>query len=295
MTGVDGDESGGRRAPGRIRRRRAPEADPFETADAPDRFAAPDGDDAVGGRTTDDDMAERERSDVGPGASASVRGRREPPSEPTDDVAGARRRSPRATEPTSRRGGATVPASYLVIAVLVAAALAVLSVVALVGDEGTDTSPGADGAREAAAAYSTQFLSLDHERIDGWRDDLTAVGTPSFAEEIDAVAGTLGEIAERTQTVWRGQVIDVYIGVVDGPSVSAVVRYDLAVSSDEGSRQLTDHYLRIDLVRGDGQWLIDSVTTLTLAADSGGGSPLVPDPTDDPVTPDSSTPTTSEP
>lgn len=193
-----------------------------------------------------------------------------------------------APETPADRSRRTVPAGAFVVAVMVAAALAILSVFALAsgGDDGDGGSSEQD-LRLAAGRFTEEFLTYDGGDFDAWKDDVLALSTGGFAEEFEEAERGLRVFFEEGARDAVAQVNEVFVGQEDRGAVEVVVVYDRDVSGgeDEGYTE-ADRYLQLSMLRIDGQWLVDNVTDIATASDLG----APPTPTSVPEAPGTSTP-----
>ena len=182
----------------------------------------------------------------------------------------------------------TVPAGALVLAVMVAAALGILAVVALAIDD-DDASPGGgsgelDDVRLAAGRFAERFLTFEDDALDTWRDEVEAMSTAGFAEEVDEVQEGLRRLISEAELDAQAEVTGIFTGEVERGAVDVIVIYDRQLTSASGARDETDRYMQLALLRVDGQWLVDNVIDIATAG-AAGTSPASPAPdTDDSTT-----------
>lgn len=191
--------------------------------------------------------------------------------------------SPEADRPTPTGDGPaaapvrerrTVPVGAFAIAVLVAAALAVLAVYALATDTRSGSGDDDREVRLAAGRFSEQFLTFEHDELDAWKQDVLALSTSGFAEEVEEVESGLRTLIAESELDAVTQVTDIFVGEVDRGAVEVVVVYDRELRGGGEGRRETDRYLQLGMVRIDGDWLVDNVIDIASAADLGGaGAP----------------------
>ncbi len=174
-------------------------------------------------------------------------------------------------EPSARPPRRTVPAGAFVIALMVAMALGVLAVVALTMD-GDDGGERADrDVRLAAGRFTERFLTFEHDALDEWKDDVLALSTGGFAEEVEEVESGLRALIAESELDATTQVTDIFVGEEERGGVEVVVVYDRDLTGGEQERSETDRYLQLALLRIDGQWLVDNVLDIATSGDQGGG------------------------
>lgn len=189
---------------------------------------------------------------------------------------------------SGRRERRTVPVGAFAIAVVVAAALGMLAVAALVSGEGSGGAGGDEReVRLAAGRFSEQFLTFEHDELDAWKQDVLALATGGFAEEVEDVESGLRTLIAEGELDAVTQVTDIFVGEVERGAVEVVVVYDRELRGGGPARSESDRYLQLAMLRIDGQWLVDNV--IDIASTGGTGGPVTPGEAD----PDPSDPPTS--
>ncbi len=197
----------------------------------------------------------------------------EPGTEPDDD---ATDRAP--------RPGRTVPVGAFAVAVIVAVALAGLSVFALASNGGSGDGDADQEVRLAAGRFSERFLTFDHDQLDVWKQDVLALATTGFAEEVEEVESGLRTLIAESELDAITQVTDLFVGEVERGAVEVVVVYDRELRGGGPGRSESDRYLQLTMLRIDDEWLVDNVTDIASATGAEGS-----------VAPADTSPTTSEP
>jgi len=172
-------------------------------------------------------------------------------------------------EPASRRRR-TVPAGAFVVAVMVAVALGILAVVALASDETGGAGSDDQEVRLAAGRFAERFLTFEHDALDEWEQQVLALSTRGFAEEVEDVESSLRTLIAEGELDATTQVTDVFVGQEERGAVSVVVVYDRTVTGADVDRTESDRYAQLALVRIDGEWLVDNVIDIASASDLGG-------------------------
>lgn len=166
----------------------------------------------------------------------------------------------------------TVPVGAFLVAVLVAGALAVLAAFALAASDGS--GDGADQeVRLAAGRFAERFLTFDHDELDAWQEDVLALSTTGFAEEVEEVEAGLRTLIADSELDAVTQVTDIFIGQIERGSVEVVVVYDRELRGGGPGRTESDRYMQLAMVRIDGDWLVDNVVDLASGGDVGGTPP----------------------
>jgi hypothetical protein len=166
--------------------------------------------------------------------------------------------------PTPARASRTVPAGAFVLAVMVAAALAVLAVVALANGGGSGDRSDRD-VRLAAGRFAEQFLTFEHDALDGWKSDVLALSTRGFAQEVEEVESGLRQLIADSELDATTQVTEIFVGEQERGAVEVVVIYDRRLRTGSGERTETDRYLQLGMIRVDGTWLVDNVIDIASA------------------------------
>ncbi len=181
--------------------------------------------------------------------------------------------------PSVRR---TVPVGAFAVAVIVAVALAGLAVFASASAGGSDA--GDREVRLAAGRFSERFLTFDHDELDVWKQDVLALSTGGFAEEVEEVESGLRTLIAESELDAVTQVTDLFVGDVERGAVEVVVVYDRELRGGGPGRSESDRYLQLAMLRIDGEWLVDNVTDIASATGAEGS-----------VAPADTSSTTSEP
>lgn len=167
----------------------------------------------------------------------------------------------------------TVPVGAFVIAVLVAGALAVLAAFALAASDRSGDAGDDHEVRLAAGRFAERFLTFDHDGLDAWQEDVLALSTSGFAEEVEEVEAGLRTLIADSELDAVTQVTDIFVGQVERGAVEAVVVYDRELRGGGPGRTESDRYMQLALVRIDGDWLVDNVVDLASAGGADGPAP----------------------
>lgn len=179
----------------------------------------------------------------------------EPPAPDADTVA-PRRRFPLAA----------------VLAVLFAAAAVLLAFVATsLKSELDDERADRRAVAGVAGSFSEAILTFDGDDLEATKERVLGLSTGGFAEEFEASFAGLAELVQTASSSARATVDDVFVGDIDGGQATAITVVDLAADGPAGPRTVADTYLRLSLVRVDGDWKVDGVTSLNFAQASAGG------------------------
>lgn len=176
--------------------------------------------------------------------------------------------------PTRRRTGrALVVVLALVALGAVTAALALWTSRADLQDD-VDRR---DEVASVAGRFAEALLSYDHEDLDASRREVRDLATSEFADEyVDAFDAGLGGQIESLEATSSATIREVFVSSSTGDTARAVVIADTEIESAAGSRATVGTYLDISLVRLDGRWQVDDVSSVANA-----GSRLAPVPGSD--------------
>src|SRR3954447_7943787 len=135
-----------------------------------------------------------------------------------------------------------------------------------------DRTAVATTAARAAEAMTAIDANSDNQQQ---ADAVHALGTGPLIEQYDqAIPATRKLLVALNVTSEHGQVTDngVYVGDIDGNQAQVIVVIDLVVVG-QVTKVIPSQYLRIHLVKLDGEWKVDNVENLNVAlAASGGGT-----------------------
>src|SRR4051794_36237382 len=127
-----------------------------------------------------------------------------------------------------------------------------------------DRTAVATTAARAAEAMTAIDANSDNQQQ---ADAMHALGTGPLIEQYDqAIPATRQLLVALNVTSEHGQVTDngVYVGDIDGNQAQVIVVIDLVVVG-QVTKVIPSQYLRIHLVKLDGQWKVDNVENLNVA------------------------------
>ncbi len=201
----------------------------------------------------DDELDVEERADA-------------PPPEPPDDDDAA---------PFDRWRSQLPTALVVVLAVLVAGGAFVLY------RQNEDLRAERDDRREAAevaSQFTTAVLSYDHRDLQGSLDAVLAVSTRDWGRQYeDAWFQDQQQIVEELRARGAIEIDDVMVGEAANGVLPVVVTFNATIRSTIGTRRLDGSYLRLDMTKVEGDWLVDDMTYLangqqSLEPGAGGGN-----------------------
>jgi Mce-associated membrane protein len=114
-----------------------------------------------------------------------------------------------------------------------------------------------------AGLFGEALLSYDYNDLATARDRVLAHATDRFGQEYTtAFTGGLETAITKLQATSTATVRDVYLADVERDTARAIVTLDSEVRSTAGTRRTVSSYLDMALVHQNGQWKVDSVTSV---------------------------------
>lgn len=202
-------------------------------------------------------------------------------------------------EPAARGGEPRRISPWIPIAVLAVLVVAVAGYAFTQQNRASDLDgriERTDDVADAASRFAVALLSYDYQDLTASTTAIVELSTETFAEQYrQAFARGLGAEITELEATSDATIIEVLVARSSGDTARAVVIADSTITSLTGSKASVGTYLDLTLLRVDGEWKVDSVTSI---ANTGQASEDVPtvDPSDpeEPTT-TSTTTTTSEP
>jgi hypothetical protein len=128
-----------------------------------------------------------------------------------------------------------------------------------------------DDVAEVAARLSLSFVTYDYRDLDTSIGRVRRDATPGFYREYERfMKNEGGSLLERTQAQSRATVDDVFLGEVEEGSASAFVVLTVTREGLGGRQPAAGAYLRLQLTKVDGKWLVEKVNPLFTDAATGG-------------------------
>jgi Mce-associated membrane protein len=161
-----------------------------------------------------------------------------------------------------------------VLCVLLAVVAVVLAVTAVslrseLDDERNDRRDVA----EVAGAFSEAILSYDFEHLDATKQRVLDLATGDFAADFEQSFEGLSALVEAVKGQATATVQDDFVGDVGDGQATVITVVDLAATGSGGDRTVPDSYIRLSLVRVDGAWKVDGLTSLNFARDDAAATP----------------------
>ena len=156
--------------------------------------------------------------------------------------------------------------SNLPTMVVLALAVLVIAAAAVLWQQNQDLTGDRDDRQDAASVageFATAVLSYDHRDLEGSVDEVVALSTPDWGREFEnAWFQEQQPVVEELNAVARVDVRDVMLGEESDGVLPAIVVFNATIESQIGTRRLGGSYLRLDLVRDEGAWLVDDMAYL---------------------------------
>lgn len=184
--------------------------------------------------------------------------------------------APAADRTRPRRGPLVAAVAAAAVFAVLAAVLAVLLA--------SERDP-AEELRAAAGEFGEVLVTYDHTDPEVHRRAVVERSTASFADEYESAFDEgLGELITELEASSQGFLKDVFLTEVQRGQALAIVVLDVESDGSAGPRRLFDVYVRLTMIKLDGEWLVDDVTDLSFGAEAGGGTGVTADTTPSPST-----------
>jgi hypothetical protein len=167
-------------------------------------------------------------------------------------------------EPVAAQGPRRSPARWLpwALALVFLATAIVMTIVA--ASLNRDLDEAETGDREVASVagrFAEALFTYDHRDVATTRERVLSMSTGGFRDEYEeAFEGGIDVFIEETEATSEVTVKEVLVGAIEGGTATAVVIIDTSADGAGGARNLRNLYLRLDMVRVEGEWKVASVT-----------------------------------
>jgi hypothetical protein len=172
------------------------------------------------------------------------------------------------------KGGVRRWLPWALVVVFAATAIAMTWVAASLDRDLDEARGGETDVSRVAGQFAEAFLTLDYREMDQYDDSVTPLLTRGFRKEWDGSLPALEEVVKKVKRVSNATVDEVLVSETVNDEASAIVIVDVDQEGVGGPARLSDQDLHLSLVRVDGKWLIDDVTS----GPGGGEAPLQPSP-----------------
>ncbi|MBV8305338.1 MAG: hypothetical protein JOZ04_14100 [Acidimicrobiia bacterium] len=137
------------------------------------------------------------------------------------------------------------------------------------------------GVDQVASRFASAVLTYDYRNLDQTKQAVLALSTGKFRTDYDQNFGGLSALFTATKGQSTATVKDVFVSGIQNDTATAIVVLDERGQGTSGQRLNVDWYLRLSLVKVNGNWRVDDLINLNFAGQ--GASPV----------PDQSTPATT--
>jgi uncharacterized protein HemX len=132
------------------------------------------------------------------------------------------------------------------------------------------------GVEQVASRMTSALLTYDYRDLDKTKQAVLKLATGKFRTDYDQQFGGLTSLFTTTKGQSTATVKDVFVSGIDHNTATAIVVYDERAQGTSGSRLNVDQYLRLSLVKVNGQWQVDDVSPLNVAGQAPNAAPSTP-------------------
>lgn len=158
-----------------------------------------------------------------------------------------------------RRAARWIP--WALAIVFLATAVVMTLVAASLNDDLDEARTGDREVAGVAGRFAEALFTYDHRDVERTREQVLSMATGGFRDEYeDAFDGGIDVFIEETEATSTVTVKDVLVGAIEDGNATAVAIIDTRADGAGGARSLRNLYLRLDLVRVDGEWKVSTVT-----------------------------------
>ena len=155
----------------------------------------------------------------------------------------------------------TTWAPWALAFVFLATAIVMTFVAASLNQDLDEARTGDREVAQVAGRFAAALFTYDHTDVERTREEVLSLATGGFREEYEqAFEGGIDVFIEETEASSTVTVKDVLVGPVEDGTATAVAVIDTSADGAGGPRDLRNLYLRLDLVRVEGEWKVASVT-----------------------------------
>jgi len=129
------------------------------------------------------------------------------------------------------------------------------------------------GVEQVASRMTSALLTYDYRDLDKTKKAVLALATGKFRTDYDQNFGGLSSLFTTTKGQSTATVKDVFVSSIDNNTATAIVVFDERTQGTSGQHLNVDLYLRLSLVKVNGQWRVDDVTNLNFPVQAPSQSP----------------------
>jgi hypothetical protein len=129
------------------------------------------------------------------------------------------------------------------------------------------------GVEQVASRMSSALLTYDYRDLDKTKQAVLGLATGKFRTDYDQSFGGLTSLFTTTKGQSTATVKDVFVSGINHDTATAIVVFDERTQGTSGQHLNVDLYLRLSLVKVNGQWRVDDVTNLNFPVQAPSQSP----------------------
>lgn len=129
------------------------------------------------------------------------------------------------------------------------------------------------GVEQIASRMTSALLTYDYRDLDKTKKAVLALASGKFRTDYDQNFGGLSSLFTTTKGQSTATVKDVFVSGIENNTATAIVVFDERTQGTSGQHLNTDLYLRLSLVKVNGQWRVDDVTNLNFPVQTPSQSP----------------------
>jgi hypothetical protein len=118
------------------------------------------------------------------------------------------------------------------------------------------------GVEQVASRFASAVLTYDYRDLDKTKNTVLALSTGKFRTDYEQNFPGLSALFTTTKGQSTATVKDVFVSAIAHDTATAIVVLDERAQGTSGQRLNVDWYVRVSLVRVQGQWRVDDLTNI---------------------------------
>jgi hypothetical protein len=118
------------------------------------------------------------------------------------------------------------------------------------------------GVEQVASRFASAVLTYDYRDLDKTKNSVLALSTGKFRTDYEQNFPGLSALFTTTKGQSTATVKDVFVSAIAHDTATAIVVLDERAQGTSGQRLNVDWYVRVSLVRVQGQWRVDDLTNI---------------------------------
>jgi hypothetical protein len=118
------------------------------------------------------------------------------------------------------------------------------------------------GVEQVASRFASAVLTYDYRDLDKTKNTVLALSTGKFRTDYEQNFPGLSALFTTTKGQSTATVMDVFVSAIAHDTATAIVVLDERAQGTSGQRLNVDWYVRVSLVRVQGQWRVDDLTNI---------------------------------